>query len=257
MEEKVLLKNSEGLKLASIIHYPNKDQQYPAVIILHGFMGHKEEAHLEELAKTLAKNGFVAIRFDCSGLGESGGIFEKDYSMSNYLKDIKSVYDYLRKLKFVNKNKIGIAGHSMGGMLSIIFASQYPEVSVCVAISPPTMMIMVNWIKLVIEEWRRVGWIFEVLSRDGSRIKIPFSFIQDANKFNVLNFVQKIHSPFLLVLGLADDAVSPNNSRKIFKIANEPKELLELAGVGYDYKNHPEFIKIVNEKMLNFLKKWL
>lgn len=47
MEEKIFIKNSKGLKLASIIHYPDGEKQYPAIIILHGFTGYKEEAHLE------------------------------------------------------------------------------------------------------------------------------------------------------------------------------------------------------------------
>ena len=93
MQEKVFIKNSKGLKLASIIRYPGKDRQYPTIMILHGFTGYKEEAHFEELERILVKNGFAVIRFDASGSGNSGGSFEKDYSMSNFLKDIKSNID--------------------------------------------------------------------------------------------------------------------------------------------------------------------
>jgi dipeptidyl aminopeptidase/acylaminoacyl peptidase len=257
MEEKVFIKNSQGLKLASILHFPDKNKKYPAVIVLHGFMGYKEEPHIEGLAKTLAQNGYVAIRFDCSGLGESEGTIEKDYSMSNYLKDIKSIYDYLRQLKFVNQDEIGISGHSMGGMLAIIYAAMYPKVSVCVAISSPTMMIVVNWGKLILEEWRRIGWYYKQTSRDGSLIKIPFSFIENANKFSALSFVHEMHCPFLSVLGSNDDSVNPDDTRKIFEMANEPKKLVEIEGMGHKYKNHPEQIKIVNENILNFLKKYL
>ncbi|MDP2585954.1 MAG: alpha/beta fold hydrolase [Candidatus Levybacteria bacterium] len=257
MEEKVFIKNSRGLKLASIIHYPDKEKEYPAIIILHGFTGYKEEAHLEELARTLVENGFVAIRFDCSGSGESDGTFEKDYLTSNYLKDIKCVYDYLQKLKFINKDRIGIAGHSMGGMLSIIFASIQPEIKACIAISPPTTMVAADWIKGAVEEWERVGWLYEEISRDGSQIKIPFSFIIDANKYDVLDFIKKLKCSFLIILGIIDDVVSPNNTREIFKKAKEKKELVEIKGMGHDYKKNPELIKIVNKKILDFLKKLL
>lgn len=255
--EKVFIKNSKGLNLAAFIHYPSKNEKYPAMIISHGFTGYKEEAHLEELAKTLAKNGFAAIRFDCSGSGESEGTFSKDYLVSNYLEDIKSVFNYVQNLKFVNKDKIGICGHSLGGMLSVIFASMQPEIKVCIPISPTTTIIAANWIKAVIEDWEKTGWFDKEFSKDGNRIRIPFSFIKDANKFNALDFVQNLRCPLLLALGLADDVVSPSDSKKIFTAANEPKSLIEIEGMGHDYKKHPEQIEIVNEKILFFLKKHL
>jgi len=256
MEEKVFIKNSKGLKLASIIHYPDRKKQYPAIIILHGFIGYKEEEHLERLAKTLEQNGFAAIRFDVSGSGESEGVFEKDYLMSNYLKDIKSVYDYLRTLKFVDKDKIGVVGHSMGGLLSIIFASMQPEVKVCVSISSPTMIINADWVKAAVGQWEQVGYFLSRTSRNDDVIKVPFSFIVDSHKFSALDYVPKLHCPFLIVIGLADDVVSPEDTRKIFEAANEPKELVEISEAGHDYKKYPVLIKKVNEKVLAFLKKY-
>jgi uncharacterized protein len=257
MEEKVFIENSKGLKLASIISYQDKNKRYPAIIILHGFTGYKEEAHLKELADELTRNGFVAVRFDCSGSGESGGTFEKDYLMSNYLEDIESVYDHVRKTKFVDKDKIAIVGHSMGGLLSIVFASQNPKIKACIAVSSPSIMITANWIKGAIDEWQRLGWFYKKISRDNSNVKIPFSFITDSNRFNAIKFAQKLHCPFLTVLGLSDSVVNPGDSRKIFLTANEPKELAEIAGVGHDYKKDSQLIRKVNEKILVFLNKYL
>jgi|WetSurMetagenome_2_1015567.scaffolds.fasta_scaffold03444_10 uncharacterized protein len=257
MEEKIFIKNAKGFKLASIINRPDKNRKYPAIILLHGFTGYKEEAHLQELAKTLAQNGFVAIRFDCSGSGESDGTLEKDYLMSNYLEDIECVYSYLRNYEFVDKNNIGIAGHSMGAMLSIIFASAHPEIKACVGISPLTTMILGNGIKAALERWQELGWLYRQLSNNGKHIKIPFSFIQDAEKFNVLDFVGELHCPLAVVIGLADDVVDPDNSRKIFEAANERKEWIEIEKVGHDYEKYPELIKIVNDKILDFIKRYL
>jgi uncharacterized protein len=257
MEEKVFIKNPKGLRLASIVNYPDRDKKYPAVMILHGFTGYKEEAHLEGLAKTLSQNGFVVIRFDCSGSGDSEGSFEKDYSMSNYLEDIKCAYDYLQKQSFIDKDRISVVGHSMGGLLAIVFASLNQEVKTCVAISSPTILTDVDWLKAAIERWEELGWFYKKLSRDNSNVKIPFSFVTDANKYDALIYVKKIHCPFLSVVGLVDDVVAPDDSRKIFKLANEPKELAEIAGAGHDYKKDSKLILKVNEKILVFLKKYL
>jgi len=256
MQEKVFIKNSKGLKLASIIRYPGKDRQYPTIMILHGFTGYKEEAHFEELERILVKNGFAVIRFDASGSGNSGGSFEKDYSMSNYLKDIKSVYDYLQKLEFVNKEKIGIVGHSMGGLLSIVFASLRPEIYACVSISSPVILTETDWIKGAIERWEELGWFYKKISQKDNDVRIPFSFITDANKFDALNYIKKLRCPFLTVLGLSDDVVSPGDSKRIFQAANEPKELIEIEGMNHDYKQRPEIVGKVNIKVLDFLKKY-
>jgi uncharacterized protein len=257
MEEKVGIKNSKGLKLAAIINYPDKNKQYPAMIILHGFTGYKEEAHLKGLAEALARNGFTAIRFDCSGSGDSEGNFEKNYSMSNYLGDIKDVYNCLRELEYVDKDRVGIAGHSMGGLLSIVFASLHQEIKTCIAISSPIMLMDADWLKGAIERWQELGWFYRKISRDNSNVKIPFSFVTDANKFDALNFVRKLHRPFLMVMGLSDNVVYPDDSRKIFQAANDPKELVEVAGMEHHYEKHPEISKMVNEKILAFLKKYL
>jgi len=256
MQEKVFIQNPKGLKLASIIRYPGKDRQCPAVMILHGFMGYKEEAHFEELEEILVKNGFAVIRFDASGSGDSEGSFEKDYSMSNFLKDINSVYNYLQKLEFVNKDKIGIVGHSMGGLLSIIFASLHPEIYACVAISSPVILTETDWIKGTIERWEELGWLYKKISRKDSNVRIPFSFITDANKFDALSYIKKLRCPFLTVLGLSDDVVSPGDSRRIFQAANGPRELIEIEGMNHDYKQRPEIVRKVNIKVLDFLKKY-
>lgn len=257
MEEKVFVKNHKGLSLASIINYSDKNKKHPAAIILHGFTGYKEEAHLASLARDLAQQGYVAIRFDASGSGDSDGTFEKDYLISNYLEDIKSIYDYLLNLDFIDKNKIIILGHSLGGGLSIIFSSLTPEIKMCVAISPVSTLIESSWIKGIKIEWEKTGWFDKEYSKTGAQIKIPYSFVEDCKKFNSINSVAEVHCPIAVVIGLIDDTVTPEDSRRIFEAANNPKELIEIEGVGHDYKKYPELVDVVNGKILAFLKKYL
>lgn len=256
MEDKVFIKNSKGLRLASIINYPDKNKQYPAILILSGFVGYKEETHTSKLAKTLSENGIVALRFDCSGFGESDGAFEKDYLMSNYMKDIGDVCDHLKKIKFIDKDRIGILGYSLGGMLSIVFASEHPEVKICSAISSPTTIFSANWIKMFLRDWKKRVFKKEVLQKT-KQMKISLNFVMDAKEFNVLNFIQKMRCPFLMILGLADELINPDNSRKIFKTANKPKKLVEIEGMGHEHKNYPKAIKKMNKEILNFARIYL
>lgn len=124
MQKKEFIPNKNGLKLAAILHKPDSSGIFPAVILLHGFSGDKEEGHIKQLAVDLAKNDFVAIRFDASGYAESEGKTEEDYRLTNYFSDTKSVYKYLKNLPYVDKDRIGIFGHSVGAMLVIALWSK-------------------------------------------------------------------------------------------------------------------------------------
>jgi|GEM_PF-2852341 len=66
MITKAKVKNIKGLNLTTVVHSPNKESKYPAIILLHGFKGYKEEENIIQLATDSAENGFVAIRFDAS-----------------------------------------------------------------------------------------------------------------------------------------------------------------------------------------------
>ncbi len=142
--ESLKVLNKNNLNLSVVVHSPRYQVNSPLVLLLHGFTGHKGEAHIESLAELLAKNGFFAVRFDCSGSGASEGTIENDYRFSNYLSDIGVVLDFVETLPNVDKNRVGIWGHSMGGQLACIFASMRPEIKSLCVISPPSIFILPN-----------------------------------------------------------------------------------------------------------------
>ncbi len=140
MEEKVFIENSRGLNLAGILEKPDDEGIFPAVILLHGITGYKEKQHIVALSHDLAREGIASIRFDASGIGESQGSVEEDYRISHYLKDIEDVFKYLRGLPFIDASHIGIWGHSLGGMLAVIYSAHKHEVKAVCAISTPTIL---------------------------------------------------------------------------------------------------------------------
>lgn len=257
MEEKVFIKNKKGLKLAAVLHYSDKNKKHPAVVLLHGFTGYKEEKHIEVLAKNLTNNGFVAIRFDASGFGESEGSTETEYRVSNYLSDIESIYRYLISLNMVNKKRIGIWGHSMGGMLSIIFASNHPELKAVCSVSVPNNIPSALAIINVLTEWKHRGFLSKINSKDGQRIKINYDFITDAKKYSVLKYIKKLYQPLLIIIGKKDENVDPDDTRKIYYNAGNLKKLVEFEEMDHYYKNHPKLIKKVNDRIILFFKKYL
>ena len=75
MQERISF-HSDGLKLSAVIHVPEArkpGQRLPAFIVLHGFVGSKDESHAEIQARMLEEMGYVALRFDFRCCGESDG----------------------------------------------------------------------------------------------------------------------------------------------------------------------------------------
>lgn len=253
MEEKITIKNKKGLKLATVIHRPVADGKYPAVVIIHGFTGNKEELHLKQLAIDLAENGYVALRFDASGYGESEGKTEDEYRMTNNFNDVESVYEYLKSLPYVDADRIGVFGQSLGGLLVVLFSARHPEIKASVSAQPPYQLETHYRMKGHWDGWEKQGYIEK--ESNGKTIRLPFEYLEDAKQYNGLDVVDQIKTPILFILGTKDINVLPEETKDLYAKANEPKDLLEVDGMDHYYKNFPDKLRLVNDKIILFFKK--
>jgi len=246
--ENLKVLNKSNLNLSVVVHSPRYPVSSPLVLLLHGFTGYKGEAHIESLAELLAKNGFFAVRFDCSGSGASDGTIENDYRFSNYLSDIGLVLDFVKTLPNVDKNRIGIWGHSMGGQLACIFASTHPEIKSLCAISPPSIFILPD---SDMEQMKKSGF-FEKESPVLGKIKIPAAFFDDRVKYDASKAVRNLLIPKLIIWGTNDTICPAERTKLIFDSAAKPKKRIIFEEMGHDYKNYPILLEKVNEEVLNF-----
>lgn len=256
-EIRVKIKNKKGLLLAGVIHIPTGTGKCPAVINLHGFTGHKEEENSVSLARELAQKGILVIRFDCSGSGESEGTMKDEYRMSNYVSDIDNVYEYIQHHPRVDARRVGLWGHSMGAMLGVIWGSKHPELKAICAVSPPKELGTTDWLAQFLDSWKKTGWFVKVSTSGHGTSKVPWAFMEDAAKYNALDYAGDVQSPLLVILGLAEDTVPPEHTREIFRKAKEPKALVEVPGMNHDYKKSPKHMRIVNESVVPFFEKYL
>jgi alpha-beta hydrolase superfamily lysophospholipase len=251
-EEQIRIHNQKGLELAMLINRPEDEQPHPSVILLHGFTGYKEEEHTTLLAEQLAKHGIVTIRFDASGFGESEGTLEHDYRLSHYYQDLEEVYNWLTQQSFVHPQGVGVWGHSMGALLSIIWAARHPEVQTICAISPPSHMGDTDLLAPVLDQWEKTGWYEKVSSKYGP-IKVPYAFIQDARHYSAFDYTSQLHNQkVLIILGTRDDVVSPEDSRKIFQSLPEPKQLIEIEGMDHAPKKNDIHLQQLTQAALKF-----
>ena len=141
--EDVTFNNAKaGISLAGTLTLPTKEGKFPVVILITGsgpqnrdeeILGHKP---FLVIADYLTRNGIGVLRYDDRGVGESTGDF-KSATSADFATDVESAIAYLKTRKDINKKKIGLVGHSEGGLIAPMVASRSKDVSYIVLLAGP------------------------------------------------------------------------------------------------------------------------
>lgn len=112
-----VLQKKDNIKLAGTLITP-KTNYNKIVFIVPGSGKDTRNSHFI-LTEFLLKNNIAVFRYDERGAGQSEGSFDVFYTINDMTNDFQSLYNELITTeKFVNK-KIGIIGHSYGGLITI------------------------------------------------------------------------------------------------------------------------------------------
>jgi len=112
IHEKVSYPNRYGIKISADMYLSkdiDKSRKYAALVIGTPYGGVKEQG-AGIYAQTMAERGFVAIAFDESYNGESGGEPRLISSPEIFSEDFSAGVDFLGTLPFVDRNRIGAIG---------------------------------------------------------------------------------------------------------------------------------------------------
>ena len=122
--EPVQYTNRYGITIAAHLFYPkniDKSKKYPAILIGTPYGGVKEQG-AGVYAMNMAERGFVAMAFDESFNGESGGQPRDVSSPDIFVEDFSAGVDYLGTRSFVDREKIGVIGICGSGGFSLTAA---------------------------------------------------------------------------------------------------------------------------------------
>lgn len=130
----------DGLAISTHLYKPSSGQTpYPAFLLLHGnYPAGQSYPLYKVLARELADSDFVVMTIDFAGYGKSEDPFASGPDTDlTFLSETRAALDHLRRLPFVDPNRIGLIGHSMGADPTLQVGLSEEEISSMVLIGPP------------------------------------------------------------------------------------------------------------------------
>lgn len=134
----------DGNTLAGTLTKPAGNGPFPAVVLVTGSGAQNRDEELfyhhpfAVIADYLNRNGIAVLRYDDRGAGASDPGKYEDTS-ENYSYDAEAAFDYLLSLAAIDKNKIGILGHSEGGYINFMVAQRRPDVAFVISLAGPAV----------------------------------------------------------------------------------------------------------------------
>jgi pimeloyl-ACP methyl ester carboxylesterase len=138
-------KADNRFELAGTVTYPagfSEDSLAPAVVLITGSGPQDRDETIGrhkpflEIARSLASLGMVVFRYDDRGVGQSTGDFVKS-TTNDFAEDAVAVWQYARAVPGIDRSRVGLLGHSEGGIIGPMVAAWQREVAFMVLLAPP------------------------------------------------------------------------------------------------------------------------
>ncbi|MGY0799573.1 alpha/beta fold hydrolase [Lysobacter sp. A286] len=197
-------------------------------LFAHCFTCTKNSLAAVRLGKALTALGYGVLRFDFTGLGQSGGEFA-DSSFSGSIADLIAAADAMRQ---AGRPPALLIGHSLGGAAVLAAAGQIPETRAVATIGAPFDVDHVTRLFAGgIEELREKG---EAEVRIGGRpFRLRQSFVDDLASHDQGERIRALRKPLLILHSPQDSIVGIDNATAIYKAALHPKSFISLDGADH------------------------
>lgn len=264
MEQNVTFQ-SDGLTLAGVVHTPADlapGTERPAFLVLHGFGTGKDGSTPEIIANMLADWGYVAMRFDFRGCGESEGEPAR-VLCEDQVEDVKNAVTWFAKQPYVDGAKIGVIGHSFGAAVAVYAGGVDERIAAVVSscgwgdgeskfrLQHKSDAAWARFTKmledgkahrektgesLMVDRWDIVPIPEHLRGHMGKHVhmKFPAEVAQSMYDFRANDVVGNIAPRPCLLFHAADDSVTPTDqSLQLFAHAKQPTDLMLLSDVDH------------------------
>jgi pimeloyl-ACP methyl ester carboxylesterase len=216
-EEVTFMNKVDNVTLSGTLTLPKKKGNYPVVVLISGsgpqnrdgeLLGHKPFLVISDY---LTKNGIGVLRFDDRGTAKSTGDFSLATSF-DFSKDVEAAVAYLLTCKEVNKEQIGLIGHSEGGLIAPMVAARNEAVKFIVLLAAPGQ----NGDELLLTQQQLIGKASgvseEELKKSSAIIQKVFELIKQSSDPQQLK--SDIHSILEESLKNSPESEIPNGMSK-------------------------------------------
>lgn len=226
MVQQVQFKNHVGEILAGTLHLPEK-ASVGAVIAGHCFTCSRHTGILRRVCKDICEAGFMALRFDFSGNGQSQGAFEQ----ATWSKQVLEMEAAIALMENKGAKWIGLIGHSLGAAIALLTALQTKKVSAICRIAgrvsaKRNMHFLTSSQQQVLEKTGKVDFI----SR-GRTLTLNNDFFEDAARHNLTTATRSLAIPMLVVHGDHDEII-PVSEAHLAKTTNPDRVELHVVTGG-------------------------
>lgn len=249
----------------------------PVVIFTHGFKGFKDWGGFPYMMEKINSKGFAAVSFNFSHNGVDHehpveflhlDLFaENTFSLELYELGLVIDYFYNNAENYtISRERIGLIGHSRGGGISIIKASEDSRIKCLVTLA------LVSTFNRYTEEykrkWKEKGYLETLNTRTNQIMRLNSTLLEDLeinrNRFNLQSAVQKLSIPYLIVHGKEDLSVNYDEAMELYENSNKKyTELFSVKNTGHTFGVvHPfagttKAFENVIDKILSFLTETL
>lgn len=271
-QKNIILPNPATSSFLSDAFIPDTSNKLPLVIFCHGYKGYKDWGAWNLMAEKFAKNGVFFVKFNFSHNGttlEHPADFAdlEAFGNNNYskeLSDLDFVINHFMKDERVDAENITLIGHSRGGGVSIVKASEDARVNKLITLaSVDTLDRFPAGEKL--EEWKKEGVYYNYNSRTKQQMPHYIQFLEDFTqnkvRFDVEIAMRNFKGRTLVLHGHEDEAISFSAAENLHNWA-ENSDLLVMEKANHtfgakepwkDYKL-PELLKQAVNVCIDFLK---
>lgn len=256
------------LPILASVSYLKKDIPKPVIIFSHGFKGFKDWGHFPLVARWFAAQGFAFVRFNFSHNGttpEEPADFANldNFGKNNFSIELHDLDDVINWVEAnsdehqFDKEKIYLIGHSRGGGISIIKASEdvrIKKIATWASVADFESRMKVDGF----EEWKKTGVTYIPNARTNQNMPLYFQFYEDLDRNRerllIKKAAKKLNKPILIVHGTEDDTVSINEANALHQwVAGSRLCLIENADHAFN-ATHPYTAQELNEHILKKLK---
>ncbi len=246
---------SNGFSLAGTVSKPAvkpaPGARWPAVVLVPGAAAVDRDETMAgiplfaQIAGALADAGFVVVRYDKRGAGQSGGRDEAA-TLADYADDVRAVVTMASKRRDVDSARISVVGYGEGGMIGMLAAAQEKKIALVALIAAPG----VGGADLVLEQQKHLLDTMTIPDAEKqARIElqkkiqkavlagsgwegIPPAFRRQAEtpwfqsflKFNPAEVMPRVKRPILVLHGELDREVAVAHAERLAALARARKE---------------------------------